>query len=115
MKGINKIFKSHFKSYLIVLLLVFLSACGGVTPTTYTITVTYGAGGQIEPEGVIAVNGGESQTFNIYPYKDNEIENVQVDGISMGPILSYTFTNVKKNHTIHATFLVQGLHARVYN
>jgi hypothetical protein len=33
MKGIVKIFKSHLKSHFIVLLFIFLSACGGILPT----------------------------------------------------------------------------------
>ena len=32
------------------------------------------------------------------------ILDVVVDGVSQGPLLSYTFTNVQANHTIHATF-----------
>ena len=36
--------------------------------------------------------------------KDYEVEDVKVDGKSIGSVGVYTFTNVKANHTIEATF-----------
>ena len=35
---------------------------------------------------------------------------VLVDGISVGAVTSYTFTNVQANHTIAASFAIDTLH-----
>jgi len=76
------------------------------TPTTptYTITATAGTGGSIEPEGSIKVKKGNSRAFTITPDEGYQITDVLVDGESVGSVVSYTFTNVQKNHTIHASF-----------
>jgi len=71
---------------------------------TYTITATAGPGGKIEPSGTVTVLEGGSQTFTITPDLGYEIEDVLVDGDSVGPVSTYTFNNVTANHTIHATF-----------
>jgi len=71
---------------------------------TYTITATAGAGGTIAPAGEVVVNEGDSQTFTITAYTGYEIDDVVVDGSSVGPVSSYTFENVTADHTISATF-----------
>jgi hypothetical protein len=72
--------------------------------TTYTITATAGANGRISPSGSVAVALGTSKTFTITPSKNYTIQNVTVDGASVGAVSSYTFSNVTANHTIRATF-----------
>jgi len=69
-----------------------------------TITATAGAGGQISPSGAVTVPYGGSQTFTITPDACQSITDVLVDGASVGPVASYTFSNVTANHTIHASF-----------
>ncbi len=71
---------------------------------TYTITATAGTGGSITPSGAVTVNHGASQTFAIAPATGYEVEEVKVDGASVGAVTSYTFTSVQANHTIAATF-----------
>jgi hypothetical protein len=71
---------------------------------TYTITATAGTGGSISPSGSVVVNCGREQTFTITPDPGYRIEDVVVDGVSQGPINSYTFSNVSSDHTIQATF-----------
>jgi hypothetical protein len=70
----------------------------------YTITATAGANGRISPSGSAAVASGASKTFTIAPSKNYTIQNVTVDGASVGTVNSYTFSNVTANHTIRATF-----------
>jgi hypothetical protein len=74
------------------------------TLKTYTITATAGANGTITPSGNVSVNHGASKTFTITANTGYHIVDVNVDGVSKGPITSYTFTNVQGNHTISATF-----------
>ncbi|MDL1984910.1 MAG: GDSL-type esterase/lipase family protein, partial [Deltaproteobacteria bacterium] len=71
---------------------------------THTITATAGANGTITPSGEVTVNDGDDQVFNISPDTGYHIAEVLVDGLSVGAVASYTFTNVTDNHTIAASF-----------
>jgi len=73
----------------------------------YEITATAGAGGSISPSGVVVIDEGSNQTFSISANSGFEIEDVVVDGSSVGAVSSYTFSNVSQNHTISATFSEQ--------
>ncbi len=75
-----------------------------MTAKTYTITASAGSNGSITPNGNTSVNHGASQTYTINPANGYVVENVTVDGMSMGALTAYTFTNVVANHTINATF-----------
>ncbi|MHB8068525.1 MAG: M6 family metalloprotease domain-containing protein [Desulfobaccales bacterium] len=71
---------------------------------TYTITASAGANGSISPAGTMSVNPGSSQSFSITPNRGYHVAGVVVDGSSVGPVRSYTFSNVGANHTISASF-----------
>ena len=71
---------------------------------TYAITATAGANGTISPSGSISVNSGDSQTFTFTPAANYKVSNVTVDGVSVGAVTSYTFSNVTSTHVIAATF-----------
>jgi PKD repeat protein len=75
------------------------------TAQTWTITASAGNGGSISPSGSVTVNHGANQTFTITPNTGYNIKSVVVDGVSQGPIASYTFTNVTSNHSISASFV----------
>lgn len=75
-----------------------------MTAKTYTITASAGSNGSITPNGNTTVNYGAAQTYTINPANGYVVENVTVDGMSMGALTAYTFTNVVANHTINATF-----------
>ena len=70
----------------------------------HTITATAGEGGSIDPSGTVQINDGKSKTFTITPDEGYFLSDVKVDGESIGPKTSYTFTNVKADHTITAEF-----------
>ena len=76
----------------------------GTSTTGYTITASAGAGGSITQSGKVSVQSGKSASFTVVANKDYEVEDVKVDGKSIGSVGVYTFTNVKANHTIEATF-----------
>lgn len=75
-----------------------------MTMKTFTITATAGANGSIAPAGTATVNYGASRTYTITPANGYVIDNVTVDGMTVGAVASYTFVNVVANHTINATF-----------
>ena len=73
-------------------------------PETYKITALAGIGGTIVPNGSVMVNTGDNQTFTISPNTSYQIDNVLVDGSSVGKVSTYTFANVTSDHTITASF-----------
>ncbi len=79
-----------------------------VQPVTFTITASAGTNGMISPSGNTTVASGNNQTFVITANSSYHISNVVVDGVSVGAVGSYTFSNVSANHTIAATFDVDS-------
>ncbi|MFZ2654451.1 MAG: hypothetical protein WAX69_06005, partial [Victivallales bacterium] len=83
-----------------------LTANGTVTANfaidTFLITSSAGANGTITASGAVAYNG--SKTFTITPDANYRVADVLVDGVSVGAIKTYTFTAVKANHEIVASF-----------
>ncbi len=73
---------------------------------SYTITATSGANGSISPLGVVSVNQGAVQLFTMTPNSGYHVANIQVDGVSVGAVTSYSFSNVTANHTISASFAI---------
>ena len=89
---------------------VTIDAAKSITATftlkTYTITATAGTGGSISPSGSILVNHGATQVVSITLNTDYKIEDVLVDGKSVGAVSTYTFTGITSNHTISAMFTI---------
>ncbi len=77
---------------------------GAYSPAYYTVTATAGAGGNISPSDSVSVSFGSIKTYTIIPDNGYEIENVLVDGVSVGAVSTYTFENIKKAHSIAASF-----------
>ena len=78
--------------------------------TTYhTIVATAGANGSINPSGAVNVLEGSDADFIITPDQGYNIKEVIVNGgateeLTDGNSVTYTFTNVTQDHTIHAEF-----------
>ena len=74
---------------------------GAVTPGgTYTeVSNTNGI-------QVVSVTYSNNITYSIVPALYYRVDDVVVDGSSVGPTNSYTFTGVTSNHTIYATFVL---------
>jgi hypothetical protein len=76
----------------------------GAAAVTYNIVASAGSNGTITPSGTTTVNEGTNQTYNITPNSCYEINDVLVNGSSVGAVSSYTFNNVTSNQTISASF-----------
>ncbi|MFT3909040.1 MAG: lamin tail domain-containing protein [Ferruginibacter sp.] len=78
------------------------------TLTNYTITASAGPNGSVTPAGPSVVGCGTDNVYNITPAACYHIDDVLVDGVSQGPITTYTFTNTVANHSISATFAINA-------
>ena len=72
---------------------------------TFSMTVTSGSGGSISP-GTSSANYGTNKAYTITPRTGYSVSNVLVDGVSVGAVTSYTFSNITATHTISATFAI---------
>ena len=70
----------------------------------FTLVPSQSANGSISPSGSVVVSRGMNQTFTITPAANYKVSDVTVDGVSVGAVTSYTFSNVTANHTIAASF-----------
>jgi hypothetical protein len=73
---------------------------------TNTITASAAAHGDISPAGGVSVDYGADKTFTITADAHYHVADLLVDGSSVGPVGSYTFSNVTAAHTIAASFAI---------
>ena len=78
--------------------------------THWYIDASAGAGGTIDPDGLIDVVEGDDQDFDITPNLGYEIDDVLVNSVSVGNVTHYDFINVVANATIEATFKAIAVH-----
>lgn len=69
------------------------------------ITPSAGTGGTISPAIATWVTPGNNQTFTVAASGGYAISHVYVDGTDQGAISTYTFTDVRANHTISVEFV----------
>ncbi len=73
-----------------------------------TIAASTGSNGSISPTGSVLVNYGWDRAFTIVPANNYTVATLTVDGVAVAPATSYTFIKVIANHTISATFAING-------
>ena len=56
--------------------------------------------------GSLSVNQltATSEQFNVIPSAGYKVKDVLVDGVSVGPVITYTFDNITSDHVINASF-----------
>lgn len=69
-----------------------------------TIEASVEGNGSISPSGAVVAEKWSDQMFSIIPAQGNRILDVLVDGASVGPVASYTFSDIASNHSIEALF-----------
>ncbi len=94
------------QSYTFNNVLVNHSIAVSYVPITYTVTVTQTPNGYVTPYTYSGFTQGASQTYNITPNAGCHVVDVQVDGVSQGPLTSYTFSNIQTDHSITATYAI---------
>ncbi|WP_129583809.1 S-layer homology domain-containing protein [Thermophilibacter mediterraneus] len=79
---------------------------GGTATKYYKIEASAGEGGSISPSGTVSVREGADKTFTIKPDEGYTIGNVVIDGHDYRQLgSSYTFEDVRADHTISVTFM----------
>lgn len=74
------------------------------TVKTYTITATANEGGTITPAGETTVTCNGTQSYSITAAAGYYVEDVLVDGSSVGVVNNYVFSGVTEDHTIEVVF-----------
>lgn len=82
------------------------SISAAFTSLTYNITCNPGKGGSISPQEITTVIYGTDKTYSFTADIGFQVEDVMVDNKSIGPVSEYTFTNIKEDHSISASFSV---------
>jgi hypothetical protein len=72
----------------------------------YTISASSSTGGNISDEGDLALIHGQSQQYFIEPDEGFHIQDVLVNGISVGAVNTYSFVHVTTSNSIHAVFAI---------
>ncbi|MCJ8500056.1 PKD domain-containing protein [Desulfatitalea alkaliphila] len=76
---------------------------------SYTISAVAGENGTVSPSGSTSVLHGSGQTYTISADEGYRIDDVRVNGSSVGAVFSYTFSNVTAHQTLEAWFSSNNL------
>ena len=100
---------------LLIVMLSMLCGCGSSKTMTTNhlpgdspeLTISAGAGenGSITPSGDNQVGRHGSVEFLIVPLEGYQIDSVFVDESYVGGVISHSFTNITKPHSIRASFI----------
>jgi len=71
-----------------------------------TISASAGDHGSINPANSVSVPYQQSRSFTFTPEANYHVQDVVVDGVSVGVLPGYTFENVIENHTISVSFAI---------
>lgn len=83
------------------------------TPTTaltvpqvriYNVTAAAGPGGSVYPSGIVDVQEGGSVSFTFTPSEGYEISRVVIDGVDSVVQSAYTFSDMRRDHTLRVEF-----------
>jgi sialate O-acetylesterase len=75
-----------------------------ISSKTYTVKTSANKGGVISPSGTATVHENTRPPFAFHPDIDQRLEDVLVDGKSVGAVTEYKFPAIKGNHTLDVKF-----------
>lgn len=76
----------------------------GTSVKTYTIKATLGVGGKVNFDGTKELAPGDSFTVIVTADYGYRVQDVRIDGDSIGRASTYTFENINENHKIAVDF-----------
>ena len=71
---------------------------------TYNVSAIAGSNGSISTPGTTVANYGDTLSYTITPSTGYQVATVLVDGGSVGPVTSYSFSAISAGHSIQVTF-----------
>ena len=82
------------------------SSGGGTIRLQYSIQVSTSKGAAEGVSRTISLDSGEEQTLSFDAAEGYRIKDVIIDGVAIGAVKSYTFSNVTANHTVYVVYEV---------
>ena len=82
-----------------------ISATFTQAPVLCTITAFASQGGTVSPYGYLSVTPGSSLPFFVVPEPGYQVYGVIVDGINVGPVAYFLFSDIREDHTLTALFI----------
>lgn len=99
-------------TYTVTYTLPAAGSCGAFATTTsltidptYQVVATASGDGSISNAGSTTLCAGNSLTYQFTPSACAQVEEVLVDGASVGAVTSYTFNDLAANHSISVRFV----------
>jgi hypothetical protein len=83
----------------------YFTASSDNPPSSYTIQSNAGPNGSISPMGAVIAQPNTNLIFTITPNSGYRIDDVLVDGQSVGAVSTYTFHSIAADHSIQAIFI----------
>ncbi|MDD5702878.1 MAG: hypothetical protein PHU23_12610, partial [Dehalococcoidales bacterium] len=74
-------------------------------PMFFTIRVNVGPGGRVNYSGDISIDRGASIDFVVTPNRGYVLQNVMIDGISLGAAATFALNQVDRNHLVEVSFM----------
>lgn len=74
--------------------------------TNYTVMVSGGQNGTVSPEGTHDVQAGSDLYIMFTPDEGYHVEDVLIDGESIGPVSSYLLDNILSNQSVYVSFAI---------
>ena len=86
-----------------------VSADGATETISHTVAASVTGSGTITPAGDVTADAGVELAFSFSAVAGHHIDDVKVDGESIGAVSSYSFTGLNADHTITAEFIADDL------
>jgi hypothetical protein len=83
---------------------VSYTAVFNAAPKQYVVTVAPTENGTVNSNGNNSINCLDRHTYLFEPNVGYQIKDVKINGVSVGAVSSYTFTDVCSNQTVHVEF-----------
>ena len=77
-------------------------------PKQYTITVNTSENGTVTTDNTGALTCLDSRTYLFTADEGYEISDVKINGVSIGAVVTYTFTDVTANQSVEVEFVKTG-------
>ncbi len=94
---------SYYKQYYNNSNVLFLFACWEKTDY-YNVETELVGNGTVTPSGNTTASRFDTLTYTFTPDEGYKIKDVKIDGVSVGPVMTYTFEGVTCEHTVSVEF-----------